>query len=200
MKIDLPFYSQYSEKIKKDWQGRSCAVVCLQMVLKFYGKEVQVMDLIKEGLAISEDLIKKERETEGYTQKIGWGHELLVTLLRNHGLPSCRQDFRSVKFDLLNSTFLKSDFESEIFESGINKIKENLLNNKPVIISLSKDIENKKTSGHMVVVFGFEENKNDVSGFYIKDPEQKDFFNPPDLFIGIESFKRVWKKLAIFVN
>ncbi len=195
MNLNIRYYSQYSDAIEKDWQDRSCAIVCLQMVLDFYENKIEPMDLIKEGLFISKDLIERGRETEGYTSKFGWGHELLVTLLRNHGLPSYKQDFRSVKFDLLNSSFLKSDFEFKIFEFGINKIKENLLNNKPIIISLSKDIDNKKTSGHMVVVYGFEEDEEKIKGFYINDPANID-----NKKISIEDFKKVWKRLVIFVN
>ena len=200
MNLNIKYYSQYSEKIEKDWQSRSCAIVCLQMVLDFYKKESKPIDLIKEGLFISEDLEKRGRRTEGYTREFGWGHELLVTILRNHGLPAYKQDFRSIKFNLDDSTFSNSGFESEIFEFGINKIRENLLNNKPVIVSIVKDTLNKKTSGHMVVVSGLEEKNGEVKGFYIKDPEIKDNSGSQDDFIDIEKFINIWKKLAIFVN
>jgi hypothetical protein len=96
---------------------------------------------------------------------------------------------------LSDNSFSRSDFEFEIFEFGINKIKENLSNNKPVIISITKDILNKKTSGHMVVICGFEEDNMEVESFNIKDPENID-----NKSISIEDFKEVWKKLAIFTN
>ncbi len=188
MKIDIPFHSQYSDSIEKDWQDRSCAVLCLQMVLDFYGKKVEPMNLIKEGLEISELLKEKGREKDGYTRGFGWGHELLVILLKNNGVLAYRQDFKNSKF------------EKEYFELGLEKIRQNLLNKKPVITSIAKDINNPKTSGHMVVVSGFEEDSGEVKGFYIKDPEQKDSSENLDIFISLNDFKEVWKKLVIFVN
>jgi hypothetical protein len=183
MKIDIPYYSQYSDNIKKDWQDRSCAIVCLQMVLDFYKKESKPMDLIKEGLSISENLEKKGRRTEGYTREFGWGHELLIILLKNNGVLSYRQDFKN------------PNFESEYIVLGLEKIRQNILDKKPVIVSIAKDINNPKTSGHMVVVSGIEEDNGEVKSFYINDPEKEENKNT-----SIEDFKKVWKKLAIFVN
>ena len=183
MKIDIPFYSQYSDDIEKDWQNRSCAIVCLQMVLDFYKKESKFIDLIKEGLSISEDLEKKGRRTEGYTQEFGWGHELLIMLLKNNGVLSYRQDFKN------------PNFESKYITLGLEKIRLNILDKKPVIVSMAKDINNPQTSGHMIVVSGIESDGESIKSFYINNPENEENKN-----ISIEDFKKVWKKLAIFVN
>lgn len=183
MKIDIPYYSQYSEKIEKDWQNRSCAILCLQMVLYFYGKNIEPMNLIKEGLKISEVLKERGKEKDGYTREFGWGHELLVILLKNNGVLAYRQDFKN------------PNFEKEYFELGLEKIKQNLLDKKPVIVSVAKDPNNPKSSGHMIVVSGIEYDKNSIKSFCINDPENID-----NDYISIGDFIKNWKRLAIFVE
>lgn len=183
MKIDIPYYSQYSYSIEKDWQSRSCAIVCLKMVLGFYDKNIEPMSLIEEGLKISENLKLKGREKDGYTREFGWGHELLIILLKNNGVLPYRQDFKN------------PNFESEYITLGLEKIRQNILDKKPVFVSIAKDIKNPQTSGHMVVVSGIENDGENIKSFYINDPENEENKN-----IFIEDFKKVWKKLAIFVN
>ncbi|MFA6797269.1 MAG: C39 family peptidase [Candidatus Paceibacterota bacterium] len=180
MKIDIPYYSQYSEKIEKDWQSKSCSITCLQMVLDFYGKKVEAMNLIEEGLKISEVLKEKGKEKDGYTREFGWGHELLVSLLKNNGVLAYRQDFKNF------------NFEKEYFELGLEKIKQNILDKKPVIVSVLRDI---KKYGHMFIISGIEIDEENMKSFYINDPENIDNKN-----ISIEDFKKVWRRLAIFVN
>lgn len=180
MEINIPYYSQYSEKIEKDWQDRSCSVVCLQMVLDFYGKKVEVMNLIEEGLKISEVLREKGKEKDGYTREFGWGHELLVSLLKNNGVLAYKQDFKN------------PNFEKEYFELGLEKIKQNLLDNKPVIVSVLRDT---KEYGHMILISGMEIDGENIKSFYINDPENID-----NKDISIEDFKNFWRRLAIFVN
>ncbi|MFA5935101.1 MAG: C39 family peptidase [Candidatus Paceibacterota bacterium] len=180
MKIDLPYYSQYSDIIEKDWQDRCCIIICLQMIFDFYGKKVEPMDLIREGLKISEVLKEKGKEKDGYTREFGWGHELLVILLKNNGVLAYKQDFKN------------PNFEKEYLELGLEKIRLNLLDEKPVIVSILRDV---KKYGHTVVISGLEYEGENIKGFYINDPENIDNKN-----ISIEDFKKVWRKLAIFVN
>ncbi len=183
MNLDIKYYSQYSEKVDKDWQSRSCSIACLQMILDFYGKKIEPMNLIKEGLKISEILKEKGKEKDGYTREFGWGHELLVILLKNNGVLAYRQDFKN------------PNFEKEYFELGLEKIKQNLLNKKPVIVSILRDMEGLKPYGHMFVLSGIENDGENIKSFFIKDPE-----NESNRIISIEEFKKVWRRLAIFVN
>jgi len=183
MNLDIKYYSQYSEKIEKDWQSRSCSIACLQMVLDFYEKKVEPMDLIKEGLKISEVLKEKGKEKDGYTKEFGWGHELLVMLLKNNGVLSYKQDFKNF------------NFEKDYLELGLEKIKQNLLNERPVIVSILRDMDNIKPYGHMFVISGIENDGENIKNFLINDPE-----NESNRIISIEEFKKVWRKLAIFVN
>ncbi len=184
MKLDIPFYSQYSEDVEKNWQTKACAVVCVKMVLGYFGIETETRDLINEGLFISKELEKRNRTHDGYTEQYGWGHELLVILFRNNSTSSYRQEFKS------------KDNLDIFLESGINKIIDNIKAGLPVLVSLAKDINNPKTSGHMVVVSGIDEGK----GFFINDPEAKTEIDGGNKFVDISDFKKSWEKLAIFVE
>jgi hypothetical protein len=197
MKLNIPFYSQYSNSIEKEWQSRSCAVLCLKMLFDFYGIKTEIANLIKEGLIISNDLAQKGKLFSGYTKEHGWGHDLLVILLNNHNLLSYRQDFRSMKIDLENKIFLKSEFE--FIDQGVKKIEKQIESKKPVIVSVAKNIENKRKTGHVILITGFEK-KREIVGFYFNDPEMKNESEGKDVFVNINDFKKVWKKLAIFVE
>lgn len=184
MKLNIPFYSQYSEDIENVWQTKACAIVCIKMVLDYLGIKTETQDLIKEGLLISKELEKRGKVNDGYTEQFGWGHEPLVIILRNKGVISYRQEFKN------------ADNSEGLLEFGINKIISNIKAGLPVLVSLAKDINNPKTSGHMVVVSGIDEGK----GFYINDPEAKIEVDGKDKFVDISDFKKSWKKLAIFVE
>jgi len=186
MKLQISFFSQYSKDITEEWQSRACAISCLKMILDFYNKKNDPMDLIKEGLIISEDLAIKGRSVSGYTKEFGWGHDLLVILLANQSIPAYRQEFKG-KNNILMSF-------------GIEKIKKCIENKKPVLISMAKDIRNPALTGHIVIVFGFEEKEGVLSGFYINDPEKKTELEGEDIFVKIEDFIIGWKKLAIFTE
>ncbi|MGB8815621.1 MAG: C39 family peptidase [Minisyncoccia bacterium] len=192
MKLNIPFYSQYSEEVTEEWQSRACAILCLKMVIGFLDKKVDAMDIIKEGLIISNDLSKKGRPQSGYTKEFGWGHDLLVMLLCNRQVFAYKQEFKSFDNGLTEN-------ESPI-KFGINKIVKNIKEKFPVIISLAKDITNPRLSGHMVVVSGFEEKNGILSGFYINDPEKKTEMDGKDIFVNIEDFVKSWKKLAILTE
>ncbi|MFA6939029.1 MAG: C39 family peptidase [Candidatus Paceibacterota bacterium] len=188
MKLDIPFYSQYSEEIENIWQTKVCAIVCVKMVLDYFGIKTETRDLVKEGLLISKELEKRDRVHDGYTEQYGWGHELLVILLRNNNIPSYRQEFKNL------------DHSENLLGFGINKIISNIKAGLPVLVSLAKDINNPRTSGHMVVVSGIEECGDVIKGLYINDPEAKSDADGKNKFVNISDFKKSWKKLAIFVE
>lgn len=188
MKFNIPFYSQYSEDIEHVWQSKVCALVCVKMVLEYFGIKSEIKDLIEEGLLISNELEKRNRFYDGYTKQYGWGHELLVLIIRNKNVLSYRQEF-------------KNKDNSEIFlDCGINKIIQNIKVDLPVFVSIAKDINNPKTSGHMFVISGIEEVNGIITGFYINDPEAKTEMEGKNKFMDIFDFKKGWKKLAIFVE
>ncbi len=197
--LDIPHYSQFSEAIEKDWQGRSCAIVCLKEILDSFNIEGDITEFIKEGIFVSGDLAKKEKAHEGYSPSTGWGHGVLVMLLRNHGISAYSQEFRSVDVNLESGAMENSINSEKLFNEGIKKIEKNIEDNLPVIASIRKSFT-EKDSHHMVVIVGYEKNdKGEFIGFFYNDPEPKGM-EGKELFVEMDKFRLGWKKFAIFVE
>src|SRR3989344_4076261 len=116
MKLDVPYYSQWSDVYSKEWKKKACGVASVKMVLEYVtqNKEAPSNDaLIQEGVFIG-----------GYS-KDGWIHDALVALLRNHGVRAYRQEFRSRVVDFIKKISSTNAFEQKLAEKGIEKfIKE----------------------------------------------------------------------------
>jgi hypothetical protein len=52
---------------------------------------------------------------------------------------------------------------------------------------------------HMIVLVGFEKEAEEIKGFYYNDSDYKDE-EGKDLFVDIDTFKKYWRKMAIFVE
>ena len=186
MKLDIPFISQYSDSFNADWQPRSCAIACIAMLLDFYNVKIKPMDLVEEGLSISKKFADSGKALSGYTEEFGWGHDVLVILLCGHGMPAYRQEFRGI--------------DDKLMFFGIEKIKKQISSKNPVIVSIAKDINNPRSSGHLVLATGFEEAEGNIKGLYINDPEAKNQGEGGNKFVDISDFKKAWKRLAIFAE
>jgi hypothetical protein len=198
--LNIPHYSQYSENIEKDWQERSCAIACLKMVFDFLNIKTEAMDLIKEGLFISDDLVKRGKPQEGYSKEFGWGHGVLVMILRNHGVLGYAQEFRAVDVDIKTGKMMASEKSEFLLNEGLKKIEKNIENNLPVIVSIYKYFT-EKDRHHMITIIGYEKNvKGEFIGFFYHDPELPKEQGGAELFIEINKFKSGWKKAAIFVD
>jgi len=189
MKLNVPYYSQQEDVVDEPWKSRSCGVVSLAMVMKYFGIEFQDIDsLIREGLIIG-----------AHEDGIGWKHDGLISLAHNHGLAGYREEFRSVIVDIVNKLFSASNFEEKLLEQGIAKISHAIESKDPVIISLDSAFYGSNDS-HLVPLVGIKKEENKVSGFYYHEPNPKDN-NPPEYrFIDIEQFRKHWRKMAIFVS
>ncbi len=185
MKLDIPFFSQYADTVAAEWQSKICAIACIKMVLDFYGKKIEPMKIVEEGLVISKKLAESGKPQSGYTSEFGWGHDVLIYLLLQNEILAYRQEFKG------NDAFAAL---------GIEKIKNQLLIKKPVMVSIAKDILNPKTSGHLVLIVGFEEENGIVKGLYINDPEKRTESEGKGIFVSREDFLKRWKKLAIFTE
>lgn len=187
-RIDVPYYSQHQDVIEPSWRSRSCGIACTKMVLNYLkpdNKEL-IDDLIEEGVLVG-----------GYS-KNGWDHESIVRLLRNRGISAYREEFRSVLVDSAQRKFLKSTYENPMLLTGIKKIKKCLECEKPVIVSVEPYFS-ENTESHLVVLTGFLEDKeNGLEGFFYNDPDSK-FGVKKDNFIELPKFKKMWRKMAIFV-
>jgi len=187
MKLEVPFYSQFTDVTLEEWKERACAPTCLKMVLDFLsgGKfEKGIDDLIKEGLEI----------IGGYEPGNGWTHAGMIRLAHNHGFQAYLEEFRTIKVNVEEKTFSKSDFEDLLIEKGIEKIKQILNSGLPVIISCSKNFD-EFHKFHQVVLIGFDDN-----GFYYHEPHKESEEEGANRFVDFQTFKTHWRKFAIFLN
>lgn len=187
--LDIPYYSQHDDVKDEYWKSRSCAIVCLKMVLShFLNNSPIIEDLIKEGVYI-----------KGLTSTKDWIHDKIVMLARNHGLNSYRQEFKSMTINVDEFKEFDSEYSEKMLKDGLVKIFNSIKNSQPVMVSVGKKFEEEKKF-HMVVLVGYKiSNERGIEGFYYNDP---DYYNNEgkNLFVDIEIFKKHWRRLAIFIE
>jgi len=187
--LQIPYFSQLDETIKKIKKQQACGICCVKMVLDYYlpSQKNNINDLIQEGMVIkayNPDLLGGV-----------WVHEGLVRILRNHGIAAYSQEFKSMKVELGgaeeegNIARPNNEIETSLVNFGMEKIKKCLENNEPVIVSVLPNFA-KNQDSHLVIIKGFENNQ-----LIFTDP-----FSGDDLFFTEEHFLNFWKKLAIFTT
>ena len=188
--LPVPFVSQYSIGRDSDGKSRACGVACVKMIMDYRGNnDVDFLSLVREGLTIK----------GAYFSGIGWSHTGLVSILRNHNVGAYAEEFRSVQVDPDNQEFLESPFEEGHIERGIQKIAGKILDWKqPVIVSGIKGWE-EEDKWHLMLITGVEKDGDRVTGFFYHDPddESEDGRNK---FVDRETFKKHWRKFAIFID
>lgn len=176
--MKIPYYSQYDNVKDEYWKPRSCGAVCLKMVL----------DYAKPSKLSVNDFVLSANRRGAYGEN-GWIHQELVNIAKDFGVNLKRKEFKS-----------KDKKEEKILlKNGIEKIIFSINNNKPVIISAIKKWKEKKKF-HMMVLTGFKTGIfGTLKGFYYNDP---DYTNEEgkNLFVNIRTFKKYWRRLAIFVE
>ncbi len=176
MKLDVPYYSQFLDIDDKYWMPRACGIVALKMVLDFY---LPAGKAGKKDIPSITDLINLCEKAGGYG-KSGWFHDSLIALVKNFGFEAYR----------------KEKMDANI---GTEEIVSHLKEGGPVLISAVKYILG-QTKFHMVVATGFEEKDGVLAGIYYHDPEAIDGLKGQHVFVDINTFKREWRKMAIFVS
>lgn len=174
--MQVPFYTQLNDEISDDVlvQRRACGICCVKMILGYYDIDISVQDLIAEG-----------KFAQAYDEeKDLWTHEGLVRILRNHGVKSYAQEFRSQKIDLETGEVEEKD---NLLEAGYEKIIEEVNHDRPVIVSVKKGFS-ENTDSHMILVVG-----GDDSRLIIHDP-----LTNPYVEIEKDKFMEYWRKFAIF--
>lgn len=141
--INLPICSQYDAEHDLQWSHRICAICSLWMLLKLHDSKfnVSVMDLVRKGL-----------EKDGYIEKIGWKHAVIVELANDFGL-----ELQYAK---------KFFYTPEEKEAGFLVINRNLEKGQPVLVSVHGS-----QNSHMLVVHGFKKSEDKFIGYYIQDPD-----------------------------
>lgn len=176
MQLDVPYYSQHDETLEKKHREGACAIACLRMALSFLsGEPPSLQELFNEG-----------RRIGGQTADGLWIHAKLAMLARNHGLPAYNQEFRS------NSQI----FAEQLVEEGITKITASLMHGYPVLVSVPGSRTKSLVSTHIVLLVGCEAEE----GFYYHDPDARSNEEGAFQLTSLETFKKEWRKLAIFVH
>jgi hypothetical protein len=187
-KIDVPYYSQHTD-IKGDyWQKRACGAICMKMVLDFYNANDEFSP---------HDFVQMALKKNAYGPS-GWIHDKLIEIAKDSGVKACRLEFKPKN----------SDEADRLFNQGVNTILKFIDGDRPVIASAIKRwIELKKF--HMVILTGYERDKplnpsdgqeGNLKGFYYIDPDFNNAEEGKDLFVDIETFKKYWRRMAIFVG
>ncbi|HEC30632.1 MAG TPA: hypothetical protein ENI66_01295 [Candidatus Yonathbacteria bacterium] len=145
---------------------------CAIACLKMY------METYKKVPSIDELFAQGEKKG-GYGPS-GWYHDALVSLAKDYGFSAERKEDMSIS-------------------DGVETLKESLKEGAPVIVSAVKYILG-QTKFHMVLLVGFKEEGKELLGFYYHDPESINKEAAKNLFVPIETFKKEWRRMAIFVT
>jgi uncharacterized protein YvpB len=186
--LDVPYFSQHSDLVPKNWRNISCGIVAVKMILDFFVKKSpEISFLIDEGIAI-----------DGFVEN-GWQHESLVRLLRNHGIMSYAQEFRSISIqidDVHGVTKLSGKKKNNLQNIGIQKIFSKISLGLPVIVSVLPNFNHNKHS-HLILITGYD-NKNKI--IYYHDPDAREGKDIKSAKIKVKEFLKYWRNLAIFLD
>jgi len=138
--------------------------------MDFYGKDKK--DIM--------ELVNLGVAMGGYSSS-GWKHDVLVEIAKEAGFSASREEH----------------LESE--EDGLEDILAFLKSGSGVMVSAIKNFS-ETTKFHMVLLTGFESDSGEIKGFYYHDPDSVDKDGGKHRFVHIETFKKYWRKMAIYVN
>lgn len=190
--LDVPYYSQYLDVSDENWKPRACGILCLKMVMEFYGRK------INREIPAPDHLTRENEFINGFG-KFGSEHEPLVMIARNYGFHAYRQEFRSLVNDYESKKIIRSPYEDELTKKGIEKIVRKLENNQPVIVSAVKNFS-EIDKFHLVVLTGLEKDGDEIKGFYYHDSGSHDREAGKHKFVPMDIFKKHWRKMAIYVK
>ncbi|MDD2935033.1 MAG: C39 family peptidase [Candidatus Pacebacteria bacterium] len=186
-KLDIPYYSQYTDVKDEYWKPRACGVLCLKSVLDFLETTKNERSL-ESGSLSADEFIKLAVDKSAYG-KNGWIHQGLVDVAKDFGVVLKRKEFRSEN---------KKEQKRLLIE-GIKEIKNSLKNDKLVLVSVVKRFS-EADKFHMIVLTGFKTSFGVLKGFYYNDTDYQNAGEGKDIFVDIGTFKKYWRRLAIFVE
>lgn len=198
--LNIPYYSQHRDIKSKYWKSRACSIVCVKTVLNFLCNSEKSPSDCGYDLPTIEGLIKEGVYIKGLDKNKDWIQDKIVMLLRNHGISAYQQEFKSMNIEVSVGKESESKYSEKMFSGGLEKIIKKLEENKLILVSVTKKFKEGKKF-HMVVLTGFEMNKNgEIKGFYYNDTDYNNEQEGKDLFVDIEIFKKYWRRMAIFVG
>jgi len=179
------------DSCNKFWAKRVCGPASLAMVIAYYfsKNELSVVEAVDKVFERGENnslkklseflvdfIISDGVKNKAYIENIGWLHQGLIDTAAKH-------------FGLSGNRF---DFAKESGETAFEKMIEDLKNG-PVIASIYKNL-NPQNGGHLVVVFGVDDNN-----ILFADPDI-DNLNLIERRATKEEFKNGWKKRFIVIR
>ena len=179
-KINVPYYSQYTNIKDEYWKPRACGALCLKMVLDFlvsvnFGQPSEISKLS------ADDFVLFANESGAYGTS-GWIHQGLINIAEKFGIKMERKEFKD-----------------KLLLNGIKEIKKSLKTGKPVLVSVVKRFS-EKDKFHMVVLTGYKSRFGFIKGFYYNDTDYQNAEDGKDLFVDTGTFRKYWRRLAIFVE
>jgi len=188
MKLDIPYYSQQRDIADEFWQTRACGILCLKMVLDFYGAGAPGLD----------EFIKIAVTKGAYHNPNGWLHSKQVEIASDFGLTAFRKEFGRVSAKNLVGA---EDAIVYSAEDGLVYLRNFLALKRPAIVSVAKKFKD-PAKFHQIVLTGFEagDANGKIEGFYYNDPDSQNEQEGKNLFVPLDIFQRYWRGLAIFIH
>ncbi|TSD03419.1 MAG: hypothetical protein Athens071416_100 [Parcubacteria group bacterium Athens0714_16] len=189
--LDVPYYSQILDVEEDYWKKSGCGIVSIKMIIDYFYKDTdfetpKLSKLFDEGIFIKGFI-------NGY-----WVHKSLTSLIRNYGVSSYNQEFRSRSMNYENEDMFVNEHENTFSENALNKICEQIKNNNPVIVSIFRNV-NEQKGGHLIVLTGYEKRNKNIVGFFYNEPNSESIEQGKNIFVSKDIFLEMWKKFAIFV-
>ncbi|MDP3729423.1 MAG: cysteine peptidase family C39 domain-containing protein [bacterium] len=160
-----PHFSQHLHIKDKDWKQKSCGIVCLAMILNYFGKNIPPEKLLEIGLNFK--FSYKGSEYFAHTPSFNWIHWGLARIAKKFGFQGIVYDW-SVNNEVCKKLNKKAAFD---------KLTK-LLEKYPLMASLNKTFSG-KGKGHLIVLTGIDKNRI--------------FYNDPDYKIKKHSCKNISK-------
>lgn len=131
----------------ENWNKYSCGVCVIKMLMVFKKPELQSISI--------KTLIDQALERDGYIDKVGWKHQILVDVAALYGVPM---------------NFQKEFFNTpEKKKEGIKIINNKIKSGLPIAVSVLNGF-NIPGSAHLVVIEGLVKLGPFVRGYRVVDP------------------------------
>ncbi len=193
--LNVPYISQFDDKIKNIYKTRGCGFACLCMILEYFNIKLIFDDITR---FIEKDKILNEKQL--------WDHKGIISIAQNNGLYGYRMNYSyiysipvivSYAFKLFLETLsiksirmlLQTIFYTKI-NGSINDIKRIISLKIPVIASMKPEYLQQETDTHLVVIVGY-----DDDNFFVHDPHT----HGPHSNISYKDFQNKWTKRTIVI-